>query len=229
MSRLRVQCFSISLDGYSAGLNQSLENPVGDGGTVLFEWMFATRTFQEMHQKDDGGSTGVDNDFAVRGFKGIGAWIMGRNMFGPIRGPWPDDNWKGWWGDNPVYHTPVFVLTHHPRAPLVMEGGTTFYFVTGGIHAALEQAVDAAKGQDVRLGGGASTIRQYLSAGLIDELHCVISPVVLGKGERPSMASTCQTSATNAPSTSPLRTRRTSCLRNRSSQPLLPNGRKRTC
>jgi dihydrofolate reductase len=135
-----------------------------------------------MHGKD-GGTTGIDNDFAARGFDGIGAWILGRNMFGPVRGPWPDETWKGWWGDNPPYHTPVFVLTHHPRASITMSGGTTFHFVTDGIHAALERAVDAAKGQDVRLGGGVSAIRQYLCAGLIDELHWVISPILLGSGE----------------------------------------------
>jgi len=180
--RLRVQSFSMSLDGYSAGPSQDLDHPIGVGGLALFEWQFATRTFRQMHGKD-GGTTGIDNDFAARGFDGIGAWILGRNMFGPVRGPWPDDSWKGWWGDNPPYHTPVFVLTHHPRASIPMSGGTTFHFVTGGIHAALERAVDAAKGQDVRLGGGVSTIRQYLCAGLIDELHWAISPILLGSGE----------------------------------------------
>jgi dihydrofolate reductase len=183
MGKLRVQSFSISLDGYSAGPNQDRDNPVGVGGLALFEWQFATRTFCQMHGKE-GGTTGIDNDFAARGFDGIGAWILGRNMFGPVRGTWPDDTWKGWWGDNPPYHTPVFVLTHHPREPIAMSGGTTFHFVTDGIHAALERAVEAAKGKDVRLGGGVSTIRQYLSAGLIDELHWVISPIFLGSGER---------------------------------------------
>jgi dihydrofolate reductase len=183
MSKLRVQSFSMSLDGYSAGPNQDLENPVGVGGLALFAWHFATLTFHQMHGKE-GGTTGIDENFSARGFAGIGAWIMGRNMFGPIRGPWPDDTWKGWWGDTPPYHTPVFVLTHHPRAPIVMNGGTTFHFVTDGIHAALERAREAAKGQDVRLGGGVSTMRQYLEAGLIDELHLAISPVLLGSGER---------------------------------------------
>jgi dihydrofolate reductase len=181
MSKLRVQGFSVSLDGYGAGPNQNLDNPLGVGGTALHEWLFTTRTFQQMSGKD-GGTTGIDNDFAVR-FEGIGACILGRNMFGPIRGPWPDDTWKGWWGDNPPYHTPVFVLTHHPRASITMSGGTTFHFVTDGIHAAFERAVDAAKGQDIWLGGGAATIRQYLCAGLIDEMHLAFSPVLLGSGE----------------------------------------------
>ena len=183
MSKLRVQSFAISLDGYSAGLNQDIDNPVGVGGLALFGWMFATRTFCEMHGKE-GGTTGIDNDFAARGFDDVGAWILGRNMFGPVRGPWPDDSWKGWWGDNPAYHTPVFVLTNHPRASITMSGGTTFHFVTDGIHSALEQATSAAKGKDVRLGGGVSTMRQYLSAGLVDELHFAFSPVLLGSGER---------------------------------------------
>jgi dihydrofolate reductase len=182
MSELRVQSFSISLDGYGAGPNQSLANPLGEGGMGLHQWAFATRTFREMFGQD-GGATGVDDDFATRGFSNIGAWILGRNMFGPVRGPWPDESWKGWWGDNPPYHCPVFVLTHHPRAPLVMAGGTTFHFVTEGIAAALRRAREAANGKDVRLGGGVATIRQYLSAGLIDELHLAISPVLLGSGE----------------------------------------------
>jgi dihydrofolate reductase len=182
MSKLRVQCFSVSLDGYGAGPNQNLDNPLGVGGTALHEWLFATCTFQQMCGKD-GGTTGIGNDFAMRGFDRIGAWILGRNMFGPVRGPWPDNTWKGWWGDNPPYHTPVFVLTNHPRASITMSGGTTFHFVTDGIHAALERAVDAAKGQDIRLGGGVATIRQYLCAGLIDEMHLAISPILLGSGE----------------------------------------------
>jgi len=182
MSRLRVHSFSISLDGYGAGPNQDLNNPLGVGGMALHEWAFATRTFQKMHGKDSG-DTGVDEDFAARGFKNIGAWILGRNMFGPIRGPWLDDAWKGWWGDTPPYHVPVFVLTHHPRASLEMSGGTTFHFVTEGIHAALERAVDAASGKDVRLGGGVATIRQYLRAGFIDEMHLAMSPRLLGAGE----------------------------------------------
>lgn len=185
MSKLRVESFTMSIDGFSAGPSQSLENPLGVGGPALFEWAFATRTFRKTHMFGDGeGETGVDDDFAARGFRNVGAWIMGRNMFGPVRGPWPDEKWRGWWGENPVYHTPVFVLTHHPRAPLVMEGGTTFHFITGGIHAALEQARAAAGGKDVRIGGGAATIRQYLRERLIDELHIAISPVVLGSGER---------------------------------------------
>jgi dihydrofolate reductase len=182
VSRLRVHSFSISLDGHGAGPNQDLQNPLGVGGPELFEWFFHTRTWQRMHGKEDG-ETGADDDIAAQGFAGIGAWILGRNMFGPIRGPWPDDRWRGWWGEEPPYHTPVFVLTHHPRAPLVMKGGTVFRFVTDGIHAALQQAKDAAGDRDVRLGGGVSTIRQYLRAGLIDELHLAIAPVLLGTGE----------------------------------------------
>src|SRR5689334_23068817 len=181
--RLRVHCFAISLDGYGAGPDQDRENPLGVGGMALHEWAFATRTFRQMFGRE-GGSTGVDDDFAARGFSNIGAWILGRNMFGPVRGPWPDDTWKGWWGDSPPYHTPVFVLTHHARAPIEMAGGTTFHFVTDGIHAALERARDAAAGKDVRVGGGSATIQQYLRAGLIDELHLAIAPVLLGSGER---------------------------------------------
>lgn len=183
MSKLRVASFSISLDGYGAGPNQSKENPLGVGGESLHEWVFGTETFQKKVQGNDEGTTGGDNDFAARGFRNIGAWILGRNMFGPIRGPWPDDNWKGWWGDNPPYHTPVFVLTHHARDPIEMEGGTTFHFVTDGIHDALERARDAADGLDIRLGGGVATIRQYLQEGLIDEMHIAIAPVLLGSGE----------------------------------------------
>jgi dihydrofolate reductase len=182
MSKLRVQSFSVSLDGYGAGPEQSLENPLGIGGKGLHRWAFTTRTFQKMFG-GDGGSTGLDDDFATRGFANVGAWILGRNMFGPVRGPWPDDSWKGWWGDTPPYHTPVFVLTHHPRAPLAMNGGTTFHFVTDGIEQALSRAREAASGRDVRLGGGVDTIRQYLAAGHVDEMHLAVSPVVLGKGE----------------------------------------------
>jgi dihydrofolate reductase len=182
MSRLRVLSFSISLDGFGAGPHQDLNNPLGVGGTALHEWAFATRTFQQMFG-NEGGTTGIDDDFAARGFKNIGAWILGRNMFGPIRGPWPDNTWKGWWGDDPPYHTPVFVLTHYPRESITMSGGTTFHFVTEGIHAALERAVDAAQGQDVRVGGGVATIQQSLRAGLIDDMHLAISPVLLGSGE----------------------------------------------
>ncbi len=184
MSKLRVESYTLSIDGFGAGSDQSLENPLGIGGTTLHGWLFSTRTFQSKVFGKEGGETGIDDDFAVRGFHNVGAWIMGRNMFGPVRGPWPDESWKGWWGDNPVYHKPVFVLTNHPRAPLVMEGGTTFHFITEGIHVALERAREAANGQDVRIGGGASTIRQYLQARLIDELHLAISPVLLGAGER---------------------------------------------
>ena len=184
MSRVRVNCFSISLDGFGAGPNQSLDDPLGERGPELHTWFFPTHTFQTTVLGQTSGTTGVDNDMAVRGFENVGAWILGRNMFGPVRGDWPDEAWKGWWGDEPPYHTPVFVLTHHPRAPLVMEGGTTFHFITEGIHVALERAREAANGQDVRIGGGASTIRQYLQARLIDELHLAISPVLLGAGER---------------------------------------------
>jgi dihydrofolate reductase len=182
VSKLRVLCFSISLDGYGAGPSQDLANPLGIGGPDLFDWFFQTRTWRRMHGQD-GGETGVDDDWAARSFANIGAYILGRNMFGPIRGPWPDEDWKGWWGEEPPYHTPVFVLTHHPRAPLEMKGGTEFRFVTGGIHAALEQAREAAGDKDIRVGGGVSTIRQYLKEGLIDELHLVVSPVLLGRGE----------------------------------------------
>lgn len=184
MPKLRVQSFAISIDGYGAGPNQSLENPLGVGGLALHEWAFPTKTFQQMLFSKPGGTTGVDDDFIARGFSNIGAWILGRNMFGPIRGPWPDDNWKGWWGDNPPYHTPVFVLTHHARESIAMEGGTTFHFVTDGIYSALERAIEAANGQDVRLGGGVATIRQYLRAGLVDEMHLAIAPILLGSGER---------------------------------------------
>jgi len=183
MSKLKVACFGISVDGFGAGPDQSLENPMGVGGMALHEWAFATRFFQQMFGNPEGGATGVDDDFARRGFDNVGAWILGRNMFGPVRGPWPDDSWKGWWGTNPPYHVPVFVLTHHPRDPIEMEGGTTFHFVTDGIHAALERAKQAAQGRDVRLGGGVSSIRQYLQAKLIDEMHLVMSPSPLGRGE----------------------------------------------
>jgi dihydrofolate reductase len=182
MAKLRVQCFGISLDGFGAGPDQDLANPLGIGGPAIFEWFFGTRTFQSMHANGEG-STGLDDAFAVRGFANIGAWILGRNMFGPVRGPWLDDEWKGWWGPSPPYHTPVFVLTHHPRPSLVMEGGTVFHFVTEGIHAALDLAREAAGGKDVRVGGGVATIRQYLQAGLVDEMHLVVSPVLLGGGE----------------------------------------------
>jgi dihydrofolate reductase len=182
MSKLRVQSFAVSLDGYGAGPNQDLQNPLGVRGPELMEWFFDTRVWRKMHGQD-GGETGIDNAMAEQGFAGIGAWILGRNMFGPVRGPWPDENWKGWWGDEPPYHTPVFVLTHHARPPLPMKGGTEFRFVTDGIHSALEQAMAAARGLDVRLGGGVATVREYLRAGLIDELHLAVRPVLLGRGE----------------------------------------------
>lgn len=182
MSRLRVECFSVSIDGFGAGPNQDLENPLGVRGTELMEWFFHTRAWRKMHGFE-GGETGVDNDMAEQGFVGIGAWILGRNMFGPVRGPWPDETWKGWWGDEPPYHTPVFVLTHYPRASLAMAGGTEFRFITDGIHAALAHAKAAAGDQDIRLGGGVSTVRQYLRDGLIDELHLAVRPVLLGSGE----------------------------------------------
>ena len=182
-TKLRIASFTISLDGFGAGPNQSLEHPLGVGGASIHKWAFSTRTFQSRVLGSEGGAAGPDDDFAARGFSNVGAWILGRNMFGPIRGPWPDDTWKGWWGDNPPYHTPVFVLTHHARQSIVMEGGTTFHFVTDGIHKALERAAEAAAGQDVRLGGGVATIRQYLRAGLVDEMHVAIAPVLLGTGE----------------------------------------------
>jgi dihydrofolate reductase len=182
MSNLRVHAFSISLDGYGAGVNQGLKEPLGENGEELHEWIFPTRTFKTMYG-DGNGTTGIDDDFVKRGFENLGAWIMGRNMFGPSRGDWPDDEWRGWWGENPPYHVPVFVLTHHARGPIEMEGGTTFHFVTGGIEAALERAREAAGPRDIRLGGGASTIRQYLRARLVDSLHYAISPVLLGAGE----------------------------------------------
>jgi dihydrofolate reductase len=183
MAQVRVASFSISVDGFGAGPGQDLQNPLGGGGMELHQWTFATRTFQRMHAGSDGGETGVDDDFAVRGFENLGAWILGRNMFGPVRGPWSDPEWRGWWGDDPPYHVPVFVLTHHARPPLTMEGGTIFHFVTGGIHEALDCARSAANGRDVRIGGGPQTIRQYLRAGLIDEMHLAIAPVLLGTGE----------------------------------------------
>jgi dihydrofolate reductase len=183
MSKVRVNCFALSLDGFGAGPRQSLERPLGEGGTALHEWFYPTRTFQKLVLGKEGGASGPDDDFAARGAENLGAWILGRNMFGPVRGPWPDDAWKGWWGDNPPYHTDVFVLTHHAREPLPMQGGTVFHFVTDGIHSALEKAKAAAKGADVRIGGGVATIRQYLRAGLVDEMHLVVSPVLLGAGE----------------------------------------------
>ena len=182
MPKLRVACFAVSLDGYGAGPSQDMNNPLGIGGTALHSWFYPTRTFQKMHGKGEG-TTGIDDDFAARGIIKLGAWILGRNMFGPVRGHWKDENWKGWWGPNPPYHVPVFVLTHHPRPPITMEGGTIFHFVTDGIEAALRAASTAAGNRDVRLGGGVATIREYLKAGLVDEMHLAISPVLLGTGE----------------------------------------------
>lgn len=181
MSKLRVQSFSISLDGYGAGPDQNLENPLGRGGMDLHQWILPTRTFKRM-RGTEGGETGVDDDFAARSFENLGAWILGRNMFGPVRGPWPDESWKGWWGDEPPYHVPVFVLTHHPRKSFEMKGGTTFYFVSG-IENALKLAREAAGGKDIRLGGGVSTVRQYVEAQLVDELHLAVAPILLGSGE----------------------------------------------
>ncbi|MDF3059580.1 MAG: deaminase [Rariglobus sp.] len=182
-SKLRVNSFSVSLDGYGAGPNQALEHPLGVGGMALHEWVLPTRMFQQMIGGTEPGTTGVDNEFATRGMAGLGAWILGRNMFSPHRGEWRDDGWKGWWGDEPPYHCPVFVLTHHSRESIEMKGGTTFHFVTEGIHVALQRAREAAQGKDVRLGGGVATVRQYLEAGLIDELHLAFAPVLLGQGE----------------------------------------------
>ena len=182
MSKFRVSAFSISIDGYGAGPSQDRDHPLGVGGSEIFDWFFHTRTWQRMHGNEEG-ETGADDMFAARAMEGVGAWILGRNMFGPVRGPWPDESWKGWWGDEPPYHTPVFVLTHHARAPLAMRGGTEFRFVTDGIESALAQAREAAGRLDVRLGGGVSTIRQYLRAGLVDELHLVVAPALLGSGE----------------------------------------------
>lgn len=207
MSKLVVRAFSVSLDGYGAGPDQSLDNPLGVGGMKLHEWTFATRTFRTMFGRD-GGETGTDEDFAARSFENIGAWILGRNMFGPVRGPWPDEEWKGWWGDTPPYHVPVFVLTHHARAPIEMKGGTTFHFVTDGIESALRQARVAAKDKDVRVGGGVSTIRQYLAAHEIDAMHIAMSPILLGKGENlfagldlPSLGYLCRERVSTAATT----------------------------
>lgn len=182
MSKVRVAAFSVSLDGFGAGPDQTLRDPLGKRGGELHEWIYPTRFFNNMIGKD-GGTKDTDNDFADRSFENVGAWILGRNMFGPIRGPWPDDEWKGWWGVNPPYHVPVFVLTNYPRESIVMEGGTVFHFITDGIEVALEKAKKAAEGKDIRIGGGTSTIRQYLEKGLIDEMHLAFSPVFLGSGE----------------------------------------------
>ena len=182
MPKLRVLSFAVSLDGYSAGPNQDLQNPLGVRGRELMEWYFETRAWRKMHGLE-GGEVGVDNRMAERGMENLGAWILGRNMFGPIRGPWPDESWRGWWGEEPPYHVPTFVLTHHTRAPIEMKGGTVFHFVTEGMHAALERAKAAAGARDVRLGGGVATVRQYLQAGLIDDLLLAVRPVLLGTGE----------------------------------------------
>lgn len=184
MGKVRVAAFSISLDGFGAGPRQDIDNPLGVRGLELHQWFFGTEVFQKMHGQGSGDSQSVDNGFAAASFENVGAWILGRNMFGPVRGPWDGDTWKGWWGDTPPYHVPVFVLTHYERGPLVMNGGTTFYFVTDGIESAMKKAKDAAGGKDVRVGGGVSTIRQYLTAGQIDEIHLAVSPVLLGEGEQ---------------------------------------------
>jgi dihydrofolate reductase len=183
MSKLRVLSFGLSLDGFGAGTDQSLENPLGVRGPEIMEWFFPTKYFRAMHLGVQDGETGIDNSMAEQSFENIGAWILGRNMFGPVRGPWPDESWQGWWGEEPPYHVPVFVLTHHARAPLKMKGGTEFRFITGGIQEALVQARAAAGGRDVRIGGGVSTVRQYLQAGLVDELHLPVRPLLLGQGE----------------------------------------------
>ena len=182
MSKVRVSSFSISIDGFGAGARQDLQNPLGVRGPEMFSWFFQTDVWKKM-QGESGGGQGVDNQMAERAFENVGAWILGRNMFGPVRGPWPDESWKGWWGDEPPYHVPVFVLTHHVRKPLAMQGGTTFYFVTDGAESALKRAREAAAGKDVRIGGGVSTIRQYLVARQIDEMHLAMSPMLMGEGE----------------------------------------------
>jgi dihydrofolate reductase len=183
MSKVRVQSFAVTIDGFAAGPRQDLQNPLGVGGPEMMEWFFPTRVWRAM-QGMEGGETGVDNGLAEQAFHNVGAWILGRNMFGPVRGPWPDESWRGWWGEEPPYHVPTFVLTHHARAPLAMKGGTTFHFVTDGIESALAQAKSAAQGRDIRIGGGAATIRQFLQAGLIDEMHLAVRPVLFGDGER---------------------------------------------
>jgi dihydrofolate reductase len=182
MGIVKVAAFSVSLDGFSAGPDQDINNPLGVRGPEIFEWFFKTKSFNKMHGKQDG-SIGIDNDWADRSFENVGSWILGRNMFGPIRGSWADESWKGWWGEEPPYHVSVFVLTHHPRTPIAMKGGTVFHFVSDGIVSALAKAKEAAKGKDVRIGGGVATIRQYLRAGLIDQMHLAYSPVYMGKGE----------------------------------------------
>ncbi len=182
MTKIRVAGFSVSVDGFGAGIEQSLDDPLGKRGPEFFQWLFPTRSFREM-QGDSGGETGPDDEFARRAMEGFGAFILGRNMFGPVRGDWPDDQWKGWWGSNPPYHAPTFVLTHHARASIEMDGGTTFHFVTDGIEAALKRARDAAGGKDIKIGGGVATVRQFLRAGHVDEIHLAVAPVMLGEGE----------------------------------------------
>ena len=183
MPKVRVAGFGVSIDGFSAGPEQSLNDPLGKRGPEIFQWFFHTQTFRAMQGDNDGGSLDVDNEFAHRAMENFGAFILGRNMFGPVRGPWPDNSWKGWWGENPPYHAPTFVLTHHAREPLVMEGGTTFYFISAGIEEAMRLAKEAAGDKDIKIGGGASTVRQYLRAGLIDSMHLAVAPVVMGRGE----------------------------------------------
>jgi len=182
MTKVKVAGFSVSLDGFGAGADQSLENPLGVRGPEIFQWFFPTKTFQQMHGKDDG-ETGTDDSFARRAMEGFGAFILGRNMFGPVRGEWPDDQWKGWWGDTPPYHAPTFILTHHPRPPIEMLGGTTFHFVSEGIDVALQKARAAAGAKDIKIGGGVETVRQYVQAGHVDEIHLAVAPVAIGQGE----------------------------------------------
>ena len=179
---MKVAGFSVSLDGFGAGADQSLENPLGVRGPEIFQWFFPTKTFQQMMGKDDG-ETGPDDTFGRRAMEGFGAFILGRNMFGPSRGPWPDDQWKGWWGDTPPYHAPTFILTHYPRPPIEMLGGTTFHFVSGGIEEALQKARAAAGAKDIKIGGGVETVRQYIQAGHVDEIHLAMAPVAIGRGE----------------------------------------------
>src|SRR4051812_28023307 len=182
MSLVKVAAFTVSVDGFGAGPRQDLQNPLGVRGPEMFQWFFKTDVFNKMHGQG-GGASGIDNDMAAESMSGMGAWILGRNMFGPVRGPWPNDDWKGWWGDEPPYHVPAFILTHYPREPIEMKGGTTFHFVTDGIESALEQAKAAAGDKDIRIGGGPATVRQFLNARLIDQLHLVVRPILLGKGE----------------------------------------------